>query len=247
MPSTSKASKKTDNPKPRRPLSAYNLFFQERRTRVQETSLRETAKRVSFADIARIVATEWKKTSKSEKAYYEQIAAKEKLRFALEVVQWKNREAELASGSMNETITKSASRSNNRKETIATKTQAKISGARFNSIPNEVSRSDVMERQPKSPSSVTNIGYQGRQDSARACIPPMNYMSLHQPLVSCAFTSNSIVSSTDATLSQDVQPILEGGSDYISQFPPESDDEFFYMGRLLKTTVNSAWRTLSCS
>eukprot|EP00549_Striatella_unipunctata_P022860 CAMPEP_0118708236 /NCGR_PEP_ID=MMETSP0800-20121206/21749_1 /TAXON_ID=210618 ORGANISM="Striatella unipunctata, Strain CCMP2910" /NCGR_SAMPLE_ID=MMETSP0800 /ASSEMBLY_ACC=CAM_ASM_000638 /LENGTH=333 /DNA_ID=CAMNT_0006611355 /DNA_START=8 /DNA_END=1009 /DNA_ORIENTATION=- len=90
--------------KPKRPLSAYNLFFQHERERIlyengvseEEKSKNEDCRRnhkkshgkIGFAALARNVAEKWKKLDASAKAVFEEQAAVEKQRYKMEIEQW---------------------------------------------------------------------------------------------------------------------------------------------------------------
>ncbi|OEU10181.1 hypothetical protein FRACYDRAFT_155556, partial [Fragilariopsis cylindrus CCMP1102] len=61
---------------PKRPLSAYNLFFKARREAIMLA-----AEGVGFANLARTIATEWKILDAQERVPYETIAAVDKERY----------------------------------------------------------------------------------------------------------------------------------------------------------------------
>mmetsp|Transcript_9139 Transcript_9139/g.21721 ORF Transcript_9139/g.21721 Transcript_9139/m.21721 type:complete len:685 (+) Transcript_9139:193-2247(+) len=105
--------------KPMRPLSAYNMFFQNQRERIVagkegdptpeeiESSVlkmlqsktrgpkrrqdRITHNQISFGDLARKIAANWKTINPKCKAIYDHYAAKEKVRYKKEVVLWKEK------------------------------------------------------------------------------------------------------------------------------------------------------------
>ena len=75
--------------KPSRPLTAYNIFFHDERQRLHQAYLDGTSRKLSYQETSRVVAARWRRLESQEKAYYKQLAAKDKRRFALEMVQWK--------------------------------------------------------------------------------------------------------------------------------------------------------------
>lgn len=75
-------------PKPRRPRSAYNYFFKARLREVQAAFLKNTGSKGAYPDTARVVARMWSDVPAHERAHCENLAAQDKRRFALELVQW---------------------------------------------------------------------------------------------------------------------------------------------------------------
>lgn len=75
-------------PKPTRPLSAYNLYFQDERKRIQQEILNATGKKAHFTEVTKLVGRRWRKIGAQDKKYYETLAAKEKRRFALDMLEW---------------------------------------------------------------------------------------------------------------------------------------------------------------
>lgn len=114
-----KRSWKKPKDKPMRPLSAYNMFFQNQRERIVAgktgdptpeeiqqsvikmlTSKTRGPKRrqdrvshgqISFGDLARAIAAKWKEIDPKLKAIYNHYAAQEKIRYKKEVVIWKEK------------------------------------------------------------------------------------------------------------------------------------------------------------
>ena len=100
----------TDKPKnwkkpkdmPRRPLSAYNLFFKTERLRIV-ASISEGPNRrlgrngktvgVGFAGLARDIASKWKALSGAEKMVFEEQAKIEKVRYRKEMSVWRSIQA----------------------------------------------------------------------------------------------------------------------------------------------------------
>lgn len=117
--SKKKRSWKKPKDKPMRPLSAYNMFFQNQRERIVAgktgdptpeeiqqsvikmlTSKTRGPKRrqdrvshgqISFGDLARTIAAKWKAIDPKLKAIYNHYAAQEKVRYKKEVVVWKEK------------------------------------------------------------------------------------------------------------------------------------------------------------
>lgn len=105
---------------PKRPLSAYNLFFKERRealmTARADTLKTENKKRskketvgIGFANLARTIADKWQTLDAPDKSKYIEMASKEKDRYNREMLVWrakqkeeKEQKAEAASASLTE-------------------------------------------------------------------------------------------------------------------------------------------------
>jgi HMG-box domain len=108
---TSKRKKwKKPKDKPKRPLSAYNLFFQYERERLlhgdPEPEVAETIDvnqdseagqksdgRIGFAALAKEVASKWKRLEPHQKESFERDAEKEKERYRVELQEWKTNQS----------------------------------------------------------------------------------------------------------------------------------------------------------
>ncbi|BGP58039.1 hypothetical protein JCM8202_001722 [Rhodotorula sphaerocarpa] len=75
----SSAKPKKDPNAPKRPLSAYMLFSQDKRAEVKEEQ-----PDVSFGEIGKILGSKWKEATPDEKKPYEDKAAAEKVRYEKE-------------------------------------------------------------------------------------------------------------------------------------------------------------------
>lgn len=93
-----RASSSSDQGKPKRPLSAYNLFFQEQRkillaklpVRPQGAPRRSHGK-LGFKEMARYIGHRWKTLDAATKHRFDVMAAKEKKRYAEEMLVYRNR------------------------------------------------------------------------------------------------------------------------------------------------------------
>jgi uncharacterized FAD-dependent dehydrogenase len=73
--------------KPKRPLTAYNLFFRDHRIRL----LTEHSKHIGFESMGRMIASLWKEIDHEELQRYEAAAAEDKKRYNRELVLYKER------------------------------------------------------------------------------------------------------------------------------------------------------------
>jgi hypothetical protein len=110
---TKKRTWRKPEDKPKRPLSAYNLFFQLERERLvtgddqknvlfeeisavcehhklkkEKRKHRKTHGKIGFADLARTIASRWRNLKPQTKAMYEGCAATEKARYQKDVAEW---------------------------------------------------------------------------------------------------------------------------------------------------------------
>ncbi len=101
-----KRSKRKSGDKPKRPLSAYNIFFQLERQKLLEegeqnldgvatenTKGKISKAKLGFASLARYIAAKWKNIDDDSLAHYQDLADKEQRRYMNELVKWKIQEA----------------------------------------------------------------------------------------------------------------------------------------------------------
>lgn len=81
--------------KPKRPLTAYNYFFQSERQKLlfskgihDPTTVKRHGK-ISFADLAREVSVKWKMADPETKSSYVALACRDKMRYLREMKEWK--------------------------------------------------------------------------------------------------------------------------------------------------------------
>ena len=73
--------KKKSKDAPKRPLSAYNLFFRQERQRIQKESNQKT----SFNNLGKIIGERWRNIDPNEKKKFEEESQKESLRYQREL------------------------------------------------------------------------------------------------------------------------------------------------------------------
>lgn len=74
--------------KPKRPLSAYNLFFKKERERLVNSKAK-----IGFANMARNIAAKWKTLQDSDKTDFNAKAVKEQERYKVELGKWEQEQA----------------------------------------------------------------------------------------------------------------------------------------------------------
>ena len=101
--------------RPKRPLSAYNIFFQHEREKIVSNSPdtpvtleslkvdpnrrpkkrrhRKSHGKIGFADLARTIGEKWKSLDSESKSVFEACARKEKQRYQEEIKEWKDAKA----------------------------------------------------------------------------------------------------------------------------------------------------------
>ena len=86
--------------KPKRSLSAYNIFFQNERKRLlsslpvrqDSNKPKKSHGKIGFADMARTIAAKWKTLNENDKLEYEILAAQDTQRYEREMAVWKKLE-----------------------------------------------------------------------------------------------------------------------------------------------------------
>eukprot|EP00980_Cylindrotheca_fusiformis_P006527 scaffold1384_cov116-Cylindrotheca_fusiformis.AAC.5 len=83
--STSRRKKKPKG-MPKRPLSAYNLFFQSERAAVQAKAEKESpSTRLGFEGLGKIIGKQWRELSAEDRKEFEKLAAKDRVRYSREM------------------------------------------------------------------------------------------------------------------------------------------------------------------
>ena len=88
----------SDDDKPKRPLSAYNIFFRDERARLLEvTPVRQEGKprrshgKIGFAEMARKIGAKWKALEKKDRKLYDDQAKADKARYVSEMKVYKEK------------------------------------------------------------------------------------------------------------------------------------------------------------
>ena len=91
----------SDTGKPKRCLTAYNIFFQQERQRLLKTlparagvKSKKAHGKIGFAELGRAISRSWKSVTAEQKAYYRKLAAQDKKRYQREMEEWKAKLAE---------------------------------------------------------------------------------------------------------------------------------------------------------
>jgi hypothetical protein len=99
--------KERDLGKPKRPLSAYNFFFQSEREKILrsvpervEGKPRRSHGKIGFAPLARMIAERWNSIDIQERTMYDARAAEDKIRYFRELEEWTNNKKSDSSSSM---------------------------------------------------------------------------------------------------------------------------------------------------
>jgi hypothetical protein len=103
------SSEMVEKPKPKRPLSAYNIFFKHERERMladaptrPQGKPRRSHGKIGFADLARSIASKWNSMDADTRARYNELAADDKRRYTREMAEWKDESNDYALSYANE-------------------------------------------------------------------------------------------------------------------------------------------------
>lgn len=80
-------SRRKKKPKgmPKRPLSAYNLYFQAERTKIIANQEEGNGPRIGFEGLGKIIGKQWRDLSSADKIHYEKLAEKDSERYRKEM------------------------------------------------------------------------------------------------------------------------------------------------------------------
>lgn len=98
--------------KPKRSLSAYNLFFAAERKKLLKSLPPRQGKRkprnshgkLGFAEMARTISAKWKKITPEEKREFSELARLDGIRYRTEMAQWKQSQQEKAVAKIQKTL-----------------------------------------------------------------------------------------------------------------------------------------------
>ena len=95
-PSTSSSSRRKKKPKgvPKRPLSAYNLYFQSERAKMMDDADKGLCERIGFEDLGKIIGSRWRALSSSKRKGYEELAEKDSDRYRREMDNYNQKKRE---------------------------------------------------------------------------------------------------------------------------------------------------------
>lgn len=98
-------SESTPLDRPKRPLSAYNLFFQDERAKLIQdqpppgtvgTAYRgKRCRRITFSEMGKIIGARWRQIDRTTKRIYEDRAAEEKRQFKIRMNVWRKQQESL--------------------------------------------------------------------------------------------------------------------------------------------------------
>ena len=83
--SISSRRKKKPKGMPKRPLSAYNLFFQSQRLKILDESGSAGGRKVGFEELGRVIGKKWKSLGSNDKKIYVKLAEKDNIRYRKEM------------------------------------------------------------------------------------------------------------------------------------------------------------------
>uniref|UniRef100_A0A7S3DVI7 HMG box domain-containing protein n=1 Tax=Entomoneis paludosa TaxID=265537 RepID=A0A7S3DVI7_9STRA len=87
---------KSNLDRPKRPLSAYNLYFRDKRQDLLKQRLQEDpSRKIGFANMAKTIAAGWNSIDPLSKKHYESLARVEKFSYKKAMTEWKKQERNL--------------------------------------------------------------------------------------------------------------------------------------------------------
>eukprot|EP00537_Pseudo-nitzschia_pungens_P007101 CAMPEP_0172361866 /NCGR_PEP_ID=MMETSP1060-20121228/5629_1 /TAXON_ID=37318 /ORGANISM="Pseudo-nitzschia pungens, Strain cf. cingulata" /LENGTH=446 /DNA_ID=CAMNT_0013084251 /DNA_START=140 /DNA_END=1477 /DNA_ORIENTATION=+ len=88
-------SRRKKKPKgmPKRPLSAYNLYFQAERTKIIANQQENNGPRIGFEGLGKIIGKKWRDLSNADKKGYEKLAEKDSERYRKEMDAYQEKKA----------------------------------------------------------------------------------------------------------------------------------------------------------
>uniref|UniRef100_A0A7S3DUJ8 HMG box domain-containing protein n=1 Tax=Entomoneis paludosa TaxID=265537 RepID=A0A7S3DUJ8_9STRA len=81
--------------RPKRPLSAYNLYFRDKRQDLLKQRLEDASQKIGFANMAKTIAAGWNSIDPLSKKHYESLARVEKFSYKKAMTEWKKQERNL--------------------------------------------------------------------------------------------------------------------------------------------------------
>ena len=96
IPSVSLSQRRKKKPKgmPKRPLSAYNLYFQSERAKILEAAETGEGGKLGFEGLGKIIGSKWRVLTASERKKYDKLADKDSARYRREMKEYNQKKNE---------------------------------------------------------------------------------------------------------------------------------------------------------